>query len=231
LRGEQPEALGGLLAEDWAHRDDPGEDPTLQAINAVHEQMHAMLVSMPPQLTSGWEVESMPSVIQRRVIPEGIRSLSGMDSPDYIDLFTATGNGAADASPEQWSRTAIEDVAGLGGQFIWRGVLGLRLKSRPSMERVGGWRIADRGKDWIRLEASSWFLTAHLVIRLEDGCLSAGTFIRYEHPIAPLIWVPLSALHRRLMPGLLDQTVRRRAARSDGALQRTRDPASPEGGH
>jgi hypothetical protein len=51
------------------------------------------------------------------------------------------------ATPEQWSRTAIEDVAGLGGQFIWRGALSLRLKSRPSTERVGGWKIADRGEE------------------------------------------------------------------------------------
>jgi hypothetical protein len=174
----------------------------------------------------------MPSVIQQRNIPEVIRALSGMESPDYIDLFTVTTNGAADATPEQWSRTAIEDVAGVGGQFIWRGVLGLRLQSRPSTGRVGGWKIAARGEDWIRVEASSWFLTAHLVIRLDDEHLSVGTFIRYDRPIAALIWVPASAVHRRLMPGLLDQTVRLRAALSDDALQRGHDPAaSPEGGH
>lgn len=160
----------------------------------------------------------MPSVIQQHNIPAVIRSLSGMESPDYIDLFTVTTHGAADASPEQWARTAIEDVAGLGGQFIWRGVLGLRLQSRPPTERVGGWKIADRGKDWIRLEASSWFLTAHLVIRLDDEHLSIGTFIRYHHPIAALIWVPASAVHRRLMPGLLHQTVRSQATSSHGAL-------------
>jgi hypothetical protein len=151
----------------------------------------------------------MPSVIQQRDIPDVIRALSSMESPDYIDLFTVTSNRAADASPERWCRTAIEDVAGLGGQFIWRGILGLRLKSRPSTERVGGWKIADRGEDWIRLEASSWFLNAHLVTRLDDGHLSVGTFIRYDRPIAALIWVPASAVHRRLMPGLLFQTVRR----------------------
>jgi hypothetical protein len=143
-----------------------------------------------------------------------------------------TTNGAAYASPEQWSRTAIEDVAGRGGQFIWRGVLGLRLKSRPWTDRVGGWTIADRGEEWIRLGASSRFLTAHLVTRLDDEYLSAATFIRYDRPIAPLIWVPLSAVHRRLMPGLLAQTVRLRAGQSDGASQRKHDPAaSPEGGH
>jgi hypothetical protein len=159
----------------------------------------------------------MPSVIQQRDIPAVIRSLSSMDNPDYIDLFSVTTDGAVEVSPERWSRTAIEGVAGPGGQFIWRGVLGLRLKSGPSTERVGGWKIAGRGEDWIRLEASSWFLTAHLVIRLEDGHLSAGTFIRYDHPIAPLVWVPVSAVHRRLMPGLLGQTVRLRAARSEHA--------------
>ena len=84
----------------------------------------------------------MPSVTQQRTIPEAIRSLSGMDSPDYIDLFTVATNEAADASPERWSRTALEDVAGLGGQFIWRGVLGLRLKSR-ALDGAGG-RMEDR---------------------------------------------------------------------------------------
>lgn len=167
----------------------------------------------------------MPLVTQQRTIPEVIRSLGGMDRPDYIDLFTATTGEAADASPERWSRTAIEDVAGLGGQLIWRGLLGLRLKSRPWTERVGGWEIGDRGEAWIRLEAASWFLTAHLVIRLGDEHLAASTFIRYDRPIAALIWVPLSAVHRRLMPGLLRQTVRLR-------VQRDHDrAASPNEGH
>jgi hypothetical protein len=174
----------------------------------------------------------MLSVIQQRTIPESIRALSGMDRPDYIDVFTVTTNGAADATPEQWFRTALEDVAGRGGQFIWRGVLGLRLKSRPSTERVAGWKIADRGEDWIRLEASSWFMTAHLVTRLDDGQLFAGTFIRYDHPIAPLIWVPASAVHRRMMPGLLIKTIRLRARHSDSAFQTKRErAANPEGGH
>jgi hypothetical protein len=175
-------------------------------------------------------MNTMPSVIQQHDIPEAIRSVSGMGSPDYIDLFTARTDGAA-ASPEQWFRTAIEEVAGPRGQFIWRRLLGLRLKSGPSTDRVGGWKVGDRGEDWIRLEASSWFLTAHLVTRLHDGHVSAGTFIRYDHPIAPLIWVPFSAVHRRLMPGLLVKTVRRQARFSEGAGPREHAARSPEGGH
>src|SRR5262249_24831950 len=118
-----------------------------------------------------------------------------------------------------------EDVAGRRGQLLWRGVLGLRLRSRPSTERVGGWRIAARGEDWIRLEASSWFLTAHLVIRRDDRHLSTGTFIRYDRPIAALVWGPVSAVHRRLMPGLLRHTVRLQ-------VPANHDPAaSPRRGH
>jgi hypothetical protein len=166
---------------------------------------------MPASQGPGWEAKNMPAVVQQRNIPEAIRSLSGMDRPDYVDLFTVTTNGATEASAEQWTRTAIEDVAGLGGQLIWRGILGLRLESRPSTERVGGWTIAERGEHWIRLVASSWFLTAHLVFRLDDGHLSFGTFIRYDRSIASLVWGPASAVHRRLMPGLLAQTVALRA--------------------
>src|SRR5262249_55192049 len=159
---------------------------------------------------------AMLSVIQQRDIPDVIRALSGMDRPNYVDLFTVRTNGADDASPEQWFRTAIEDVAGARGQRIWRSVLRLRLSSGPSTERVGGWKIAGRGEDWIRIEASSWFLTAHLVTRLHDGFLSAGPFIRSAPPIAPLIGVPRSAVHRRLMPDLLVHTVRRRARFGEG---------------
>jgi hypothetical protein len=172
----------------------------------------------------------MLSVIQQRSIPESIRSVSGMGRPDYIDVFTVTTNGA-DATPEQWFRTALEDVAGRGGQFIWRGVLGLRLKSRPSTERVAGWKIADRGEEWIRLEASSLFMTAHLVTRLDDGQLFAGTFIRYDHSIAPLIWVPASAVHRRMMPGLLVKTVRLQGRHSGASPRRHDSVVSRQGGH
>jgi hypothetical protein len=175
----------------------------------------------------------MPSAIRQCSTPELIRVLGGMDRPDYVDLFTAATSGAADGSPEQWSRSAIEDVAGLRGQIIWRGVLRLRLKSRPSNERVGGWEIGGGGEDWIRLEASSWFMRAHLVIRAHDGHLCAGTLIRYDHPVARLIWVPLSAIHRRLMPGLLKKSVRLRTGLSNGTLRRRRhtSAASAEEGH
>ena len=150
----------------------------------------------------------MPTVFQQPNVPKTIRSLSTLDSPDYVDLFTVTTDGAAGRSPEQWARAGIEDAAGLAGQFVWRVLCGLRLRRRPSPDYVGGWKIADRGDNWIRLEAASWFMTAHIVVQVEVGQLSLATFIRYDQPMAALVWPPLSAGHRLAMPGLLRQTVR-----------------------
>ena len=59
------------------------------------------------------------TVLRQRNVPEAILSLSTLAKPDYVDLFTVTTSAAADRSPEQWARAAIEDAAGLAGQFIW----------------------------------------------------------------------------------------------------------------
>jgi len=150
----------------------------------------------------------VPTVFQQPNIPEAIRSLSTLTSPDYVDLFTITTDGAAGRSPEQWARAGVEDAAGLAGQFVWRVLCGLRLARRPSPDYVGGWKIADRGDSWIRLEAVSWFMTVQLVVQVDDAQLSVATFIRYESPMASLVWPPLSAGHRSAMPGLLRQAVR-----------------------
>jgi hypothetical protein len=153
--------------------------------------------------------DSVPTVRQQRNVPEAIRSLSTMANPDYVDVFSATASGTPDRSPEQWARAGIEDAAGPAGQFVWRELLGLRLERRPSPDHVGGWKIADRGDSWVRLEAASWFLTAHIVVQVDDGQVTVATFIRYDLPVASVVWPPLSIGHRRAMPGLL-----RRAARA-----------------
>ena len=123
------------------------------------------------------------TVLRQRNVPGAIRSLSTLAKPDYVDLFTVATVAAADRSPEQWARAAIEDAAGLAGQFIWRVVLGLRLEQRPSLDHVGGWKIGDRDDNWVRLEAASW--------------VSVATFIRYDRPMAAVIWPPLSIGHRQ----------------------------------
>ncbi|MFI9048357.1 hypothetical protein [Streptomyces sp. NPDC053427] len=147
----------------------------------------------------------MPAARQHHHVPEAIRSLSTMADPDYLDLFTLTARDASDWSPEQWARAMLEDVAGRKGQILWRGLLGLRLERRGTPDCVAGWKIADRGDGWVRLGARSWFLTAHLIVEVRDGQVSLATFMQYDRPLAARVWTRVSARHRTVAPGLLQQ--------------------------
>ncbi|MFI0355371.1 DUF2867 domain-containing protein [Actinomadura sp. 9N407] len=138
-------------------------------------------------------------------VPESIRALSSLPDIDYADHFTLSvdaGTGT-DVTPEEWARTMFGDVPSAAEKLIWRGFLGIRLSRGRSPDTVAGWRIAERGEDWIRLEAASWFLTCNLVVRAIDGGVSLGTFLRYDRRLGRAVWPPLSAVHRRLAPGLL----------------------------
>ena len=146
------------------------------------------------------------TVVQRYDVPDVIRRVSAMARPSYVDLFTVAANGAAESSSEQWTRAAVESAAGLGGQFVWRALCGLRLESHGAGDRVGGWKLADRGDRWLRLEAASWFMTAHIVALVADDEVSIATFIHYDRPTGALLWPALAVAHRALMPGLLRAT-------------------------
>lgn len=139
-------------------------------------------------------------------IPEHLRALSPLTRLDYADAFTLAtdpGPARAEATPEQWARAMFGDVPDLAERFIWRGLLRLRLSRGRSPDTVAGWRIAERGEQWIRLEAASWFLTGHLVVRAADGQVTLGTFLRYDRRLGRTVWGTLAPVHRRLSPGLL----------------------------
>lgn len=159
----------------------------------------------------------MTTVREQGNVPETVRSLSTLAKQDYVDLFTVTAGAAADRSPEQWARAGVDDAAGLAGQFVWRVLLGLRLERRPSPDHVAGWKIVDRGDSWIVLEAASWFLTAQIVFQVGAGQVSVATFIRYDRPVAALVWPPLSVGHRQAMPGLLRHAAKVMASRGIAA--------------
>jgi len=150
----------------------------------------------------------MATVLQQCDVPEAIRSLSTMPSHDYVDAFTVTTSAAEDWSPEQWARAGVDFAAGLAGQFVWRAVLGLRLDRRSSADHVAGWKIVGRGDRVVVLEAASRLLTAQIAVSVGDGQVTVATFIRYDRPIAALVWAPLSVGHRRAVPGLLRQAAR-----------------------
>jgi hypothetical protein len=73
---------------------------------------------------------------------------------------------------------------------------------------VQGWKIADRGDNWIRLETASSCMTAHAVIHVEKRHVSVALFLRYDRAIAALVWPPVSIMHRRAVPAMLRQALR-----------------------
>lgn len=148
-----------------------------------------------------------PDAVSRDVVGGPARALLSLPSVDYADRFVLTTE--VDATPERWTRAMFGDEPSVAEQVIWRGVLGLRLRRGRSAETVGGWRIGRRGPDWIRLETDSWFLAANMVVQTGDGQVSWTTALHYAAPLASLVWPPASALHRRLVPGVLRSAARR----------------------
>src|SRR5437870_5214181 len=113
--------------------------------------------------------ERGPPVAWQRDVPESVRSLGGLANPDYLDLFTATTNEAPEKLAEDWARLVLEgapDHLRLAVFLALRFLLGLRLGPRRSPDYILGWKIADRGEGWVRIEAASWMMTASMVFKV-----------------------------------------------------------------
>ena len=129
-----------------------------------------------------------------------VRNRSSITKPDYVDLFVLTGD-LPIRPPEDWARALFEKVAGRTGQFIWRGLLGLRLSTRGS--DVAGWTVGASNDRWIRLEASGPWLTGNLLVEVADREVSMATVVGYHGRWGAWLWRALSKVHRHEVPGLL----------------------------
>jgi hypothetical protein len=157
--------------------------------------------------------DAVMTAVGVRNVPEPIRRLHSLADPHYADAFTLLTGRATDRSSEAWARAVLEHTpVGRSAPRLWR-ALGLRLGPRPSPDHIQGWRIADRGDGWLRIEATSWFMTAQAVVHVEDGRVSLALFLRYERAVAALIWPPVSLMHRRAVPVMLRQALRRIGSR------------------
>ncbi|MFC9970442.1 DUF2867 domain-containing protein [Spirillospora sp. NPDC127200] len=157
-------------------------------------------------------------------VPASVLGLSSLSRIDYVDMFTVRTD--ADATPEQWARAMFGDVPAFRAKLIWRGLLGLRLRQERSPDVVAGWRVAERGEDWIRLEAASPSMTDNLVVRAGGGRMSLITFVRYDRLPGRLVWTALSEVHRRLAPGMLRGVAARMEASSARAPEPVADPVA-----
>jgi hypothetical protein len=140
--------------------------------------------------------------------PEPMRSLSTLTRIDYADLVTAEFSGTAECSAEEWAYTVLEETAtGRAAPLVWH-LLGLRLGPRPSTAHVQGWRIDARGHNWFRVETSSFMMSAQAVVRVADDEVALALYVRFDKPIAAVVWSLASRLHRRGFPVMLHQAVK-----------------------
>ncbi|WP_280397328.1 hypothetical protein [Nocardia carnea] len=149
-----------------------------------------------------------PVAFQQPEIGESTRDHAELTGYHYADQFTLITNAAEIGTPEEWARAALDTVAGIKGQLIWRGLLGLRLARRSAPEHVAGWAVAERGDSWITLAARSWMITGNLVVETGPESVSLATFVRYERPIGERIWTRAAHGHRRFAPELLSDAQR-----------------------
>jgi hypothetical protein len=153
----------------------------------------------------------VPSLAWQRDVPESIRSLDSLASPDYADLFTARANGVSEQTAEEWARAALEgapDHLRLAALLAQRLLLGLRLGPLSSPNYILGWKITERGNDWVRIEAASWMMAASLVFKVDEVGLSVATFVRYDRRLAAFIWPPLSTVHRKVGLAMIRHALR-----------------------
>ncbi|WP_336028861.1 DUF2867 domain-containing protein [Geodermatophilus sp. FMUSA9-8] len=139
------------------------------------------------------------------------RAGSSLDAVHYADRCTlATG---VEAGAEEWARALFGDVPSPAEVLIWRVLLGFRLDPRRSPDTVAGWRVGERAPDRIRLETASASLSAEMVVRTAGRRVTWTTSLRYDRPWGRLLWPPLSAVHRRLVPRVLAAAERELARR------------------
>jgi hypothetical protein len=148
----------------------------------------------------------MTRAVRVHDVPADLRALAAPH--DYVDMFAVTTPQAGEATAEQWARATIESASSLGRFLAWRAVCELRLGPNDA-EHIGGWRIVDRGGGWIRLPASSWFMSAQMLFHIEGDRVAFVTLVRYDRPIGRPIWTAASNVHRAAAPGFLLGGVRR----------------------
>jgi hypothetical protein len=159
---------------------------------------------------------TVTSAIGTEQVPEGVRSLTTLGEPDYVDLFTIKTPVAGDYSPEVWARAILEEIplSRRHARRLWRS-MGLRLGPAGSAEHIQGWRVTGLSEAWIRAEVSSWYLRAQALCITKEDEVSISLSLRYDvRPVATFVWAFVSRLHIAGVPAMLRQAVRMMEAKA-----------------
>ena len=141
-------------------------------------------------------------------VPRRVRNLSSFEHPNYIDCFAMDTPYASGCAPEVWARAMLEESSlSRDARVLWT-LMGLRLGPPASLDHVQGWRIERQGDDWMRLQTSSWYLSAGVLFLVEPDRLLASLSLRYDAPVARLIWAVVSNRHQKAVPVMMRQADR-----------------------
>jgi len=114
-------------------------------------------------------------------------------------------------TPEQWARAALEGSP-LPWRWVlmigWRYVLGLQLGPARSRWHVQGWPIAGSDDKSVALVARSRLLEAANVFQVDADAVTWVTLVRYQRPVARLLWGALAPVHQLTVPPLLARAAR-----------------------
>ncbi|ARF75945.1 hypothetical protein B7C62_29515 [Kitasatospora albolonga] len=147
--------------------------------------------------------ERVTSTVYRHRLPEVLCATTELPSVQYADRFALATGAVEGTTAEAWARALFGDVPDLGERIVWQGVLGLRLASGRAPGTLAGWRVVAQDERVIRLWAQSWFIACELVVERGDAEVSLTTLMHYRRRLGRTVWTPVSAVHRRLAPGLL----------------------------
>ncbi|RDI51590.1 DUF2867 domain-containing protein [Nocardia mexicana] len=148
----------------------------------------------------------------RRVdVPRDAPESDIVAAADYASAFDVSAS-SSQRTPEQWARQVFEHApAAMRGflQLGWRLVLGLRLGPKSSPEHVLGWRIANRGANFVVLESHSRIMAAQNIVMTGDSTVTWATFVRFDRRIARPIWAAVKPFHHLAIPYLLGRAAPR----------------------
>jgi hypothetical protein len=146
-------------------------------------------------------------------VPEAIRSREDLAGADRAIAYELAADDAQSISAEQWARATWEGAPTIVRWFLkigWRRVLGLQLAPGRSPTHVLGWHITDNHPDTLTLQAPSTLITGHNVVIVQESTVLWTTLVRYEQPIARLIWRTVELVHRIVLPYTLTHTTNAR---------------------
>ena len=137
--------------------------------------------------------------------------LIAVPGAQYASAFLLPDPQARDLTPEQWARAAFEGAPRLWRWVLnvgWRLGLGLQLGPAGSRHHVAGWPVAASDEDSIVLAADSRILTARDVFTVSGEGVTWVTIVRFERPIARIVWGLAAPVHHLTVPWLLTRPSR-----------------------